>query len=145
MERWVTQSKFKGKASKRPDVYLGRVGVALGNLWRDPAWSALLSLSILLLFCQENTETHVSNFDFAIRLTKNVIRLDISMQNIVLMHRLQAKSHLIETPLAEVFSKVASPLQDNLCEIATFHQFNEHPKTVLVVENLFTVDQLFAI
>ena len=73
VERWVALGELKCKATECPNVYLSRVGVALGNLWRDPAWSPLLRLSILLLLSQENAETHVSNFDITVGTAKDVV------------------------------------------------------------------------
>ena len=69
VERWLALRQFKCEAPERPDVHLGRIGVALGDFRRNPTWCSLLCLSILLLLREEDTEAQVSNLDVAVRAT----------------------------------------------------------------------------
>ena len=61
------------------------------------------------------------------------------------MHGLQTKSNLVETELAKVLREVASAIEDDICEVATFHEFNKNPKAILVVIDFLALDQLFAV
>ena len=73
MERWITFSQLKREASERPHVNLCRVCVALGDLGRDPTWSAFLSLAILLLLGQEDAKAHVCYLDVALFIAENIV------------------------------------------------------------------------
>ena len=145
VERRITLSQLKGEATVRPYVNFGRVGVALGDFGRNPTRCALLSLAILLLLGKEHAETHICNFDIAVGSTKDIVRFDIPVQNVFRMHGLKAQCYLIETELAEIFRKVASSINDDICEIASFHQLDENPKTILEVIDLFTFDELVTV
>lgn len=61
------------------------------------------------------------------------------------MHGLQTKSNLVETELAKVLREVASAIEDDICEVATFHEFNKNPKAILVVIDFLALDQLLAV
>ena len=61
------------------------------------------------------------------------------------MHRLQAKSHLIKTPPAEVFRELAVFVEHNLRHIAALHKLKEDPKSILVVIHFSAFDKLVAI
>ena len=61
------------------------------------------------------------------------------------MHGLQTKSDLVETELAKVLREVASAVEDDICEVATFHELNKNPKAILEVIDFLALDQLLAV
>jgi len=101
LERWLASCQFIGEATQSPNVYLLCVEGAIHDLWRNPGWSAALRLSVLLLFAQEYAETKISQFDLTIGSDQNVVRLDVSVQDIFVVHFLQTRGNLKEGPLAE--------------------------------------------
>lgn len=52
---------------------------------------------------------------------------------------------MVETELAKVLRKVASAVEDDICQVATFHEFNKNPKAILKVIDFHALDQLFAV
>ena len=52
---------------------------------------------------------------------------------------------MVETELAKVLREVASAVEDDICEVATFHEFNKNPKAILVVIDFLALDQLLAV
>ena len=95
MERRIALGQFECEAPVRPDVHLRRISVSLGYLRRDPARCTFLRMSVLLLLSQEDTEAQIGNLDIAVWTNQDVIRFNISMNNVLRMHGLQAQRHLV--------------------------------------------------
>ena len=95
MERRVALGQLECEAPESPDVHLRRISVSLGYLRRDPARRTFLRLSILLLLSQEHTEAQICNLDIAVWANQDVVRFNISVNNVLRMHGLQAQSHLV--------------------------------------------------
>ena len=99
----------------------------------------------MLLLRQEDAEAHVSYFDGAISLTEDVVTLDVSVQNIVLVHALQTQCCLVKTPLAKVFGDIPILFENNLRHLTTIHELKENPQPILKVVNFFALDELVTV
>ena len=73
---WLTLCKLDCENTKRPDIYFVRilfVFFGFNQLWCHPADSTYFTCSCLLLLSKHNSITKVSQFDFTIVLTQNVV------------------------------------------------------------------------
>ena len=52
---------------------------------------------------------------------------------------------MVKTELAEILRKVAFSIDDYAGKVATFHELDEDPETVLEVVNFFTLNELIAV
>lgn len=142
LERRSSCRQLKREAAERPDVDLLRVGVALCDLWSNPARCTSLSPAVLLLLAQEDAEAEVCDLDASIRAAKDVVRFYVAVEHVVSVHLLQSKRDLVQAVLTELLSEVAILLKDDFGHVAAFHELKEHPNAVLVVKDLLTLDQL---
>ena len=140
MEGWLTHGELEGEAAEGPDVNLSRITDALGDLGRNPRWRAPLSLSILLLLGEEHAKSHIGDLNVAIWTTQDIVRLYISVKDILRVHLLEAKRDLEQTPLAEVFREFAVAGKYDFCQITALHYLQEDPETVLEVVYFFALD-----
>ena len=87
LEKWrVAECEFDRQAPECPYVNLFRVVDALGDLRRDKVDCASLGISVLLLLAQEDAEAHVANFDGAVWLVENVVRLYVAVKDVLVVH-----------------------------------------------------------
>lgn len=140
MERRVALRQLVGKAAEGPNVDLFVVLARRGNLWRDPRGSAALCRTPRLLLSQEDAEAEVCNFYISIRTAEDIVRLDVSMQNVVLVHLVESHRRHVQRVLHEWLRKVTFLFNDDLGQVTTLHKFEEDPQTVLILEDFLTPD-----
>ena len=93
-----------------------------------------------------DAETHVCYLNVAIGAAKDVLRPNVTMQYVELMHGLQTESNLVKAELDEFFRDIAAlSLLDVTIEVATLHEFEEHPEAILVVVDFFPFNDLLAV
>ena len=80
--------------AERPDVTLGVVGFVLPDLWRSVVRRASLGLENARLSHFGNVE--VSQLNVALLCQEDVGALDVSVDDLLLMQRLQAQNHLVK-------------------------------------------------
>ena len=112
-EGWLACCQFVGEYAESPHVDFLRVGLLLDDFGRNPLQSTKSCPSECLFLVQEDREAKVSNLDLTIEAAENVLRLDISMQYVLLVHFIEAESHHVDRILAEVFGVLGSLLSDN--------------------------------
>ena len=95
MEGWVALGQLVGETAEGPDVNLLIVGRSLCDLWGDPRGCAALCVPIRFLLSQKDTEAKICELDLAVGPTEDVVRLDVAVKNIVLVHLFQAQCHRI--------------------------------------------------
>lgn len=61
------------------------------------------------------------------------------------MHGLDAKCYLLETPLAEIFRKVPSFLEDYFGELSALTKLQEYPETLLELVDFLAPHQLVTV
>ena len=61
---------------------------------------------MLLLLAKEDAKAEVSQLHLAIFAKQNIIALYISVQDVFLVHRMQSKNDLVETPSDEVLAEI---------------------------------------
>ena len=93
-----------------------------------------------------DAETHVCYLNVAICAAKDVLRPNVAMQYVELMHGVQTESNLVKAELDEFFRDIAAlSLLDVTIEVAALHEFEDHPEAVLVVVDLFPFNYLLAV
>ena len=100
-ERRLTCRQLVCETAKRPHVHWLRVEDALRDLRRVPIGCALTRVTEHLLIVKEDGKAEISNFNIAICTTEDVVRLYITMKNIILMHHFQPHRHVVECILAK--------------------------------------------
>ena len=95
-ERWISRGQLVCEAAIGPDINSFVVLDAIVDLWCYPIRSSFLRLALVLLFMEETSESQVSDFYVTVfHRMQDIVRLDIPMQNIVIMHLLEAKSRFV--------------------------------------------------
>ena len=145
MVRWLCLDQLVCEAAEGPHVDLLRVLHAPRDLGRDPGRCSLLTHSILSLFGEEHAKAEVGQLDVSVGTTQYVIRLDVSVEHILLMHGSQALGHLVKAPAHEVLTEVALTLQYDISHGAAFHELEDDPDAALVVPDALAADQLLAV
>ena len=87
----------------------------------------------------------VGQFDFASLLDEDIVRLDVTMNNILLVQVHQASQRLVETVLAESLRVFTLQVFEHGCEGAAVHQLHEDPQAVLVVKRLEALHNRFVL
>ena len=91
--KWGLQrNRLVKYAPKRPDIWLGVVGLILPHLW----WGVIrcASLGVEKSLFGDFTDIHVSKFGCAIPVEENICWLEIPMQNLSIVKRLQSLNYL---------------------------------------------------
>ena len=128
-----------GETAIRPDVDFFCVVDASRNFWRKPRRCTFLAFSILLLFAEEHAKPEVSQLDPAIRRAKDIIGLNVSVEDVLIMHLLYSKSDVKQGPFDEVFFEVSCSALYNVCHRSTVHQVHNNPKSVPEIINFEAV------
>ena len=79
----LSSSQLKGVASVAPNVNFFAIELACVDLRSDPVESSALGLPLRVLVAEEGTKTEVCNLDLAIRAAKDVVTLDVTMQDVL--------------------------------------------------------------
>ena len=80
------------KGTKSPNVDFLAINLAVDDLRADPVVGASTRLSIRLLLRQEYGESEICDLNVTIAAAEDVIRLDISVEDVLLVQRLQSFS-----------------------------------------------------
>ena len=134
----LTTCKLVGKAAEGPDIDLFAVHDSLGDLGREESSCALERLAVLLLFAEDNGKAHVGELDVTGLAMQNVLRLDVPVQNVLIVKGLEAKCHLVHRVFAEVL--VVATWQ--ISQVAGFEELEEHPNLLSPLEDLLAVDDV---
>ena len=93
----MTQSQhFVQYAAKRPDVGFLIVRLLLANFRRKVVGCTNSGLSAIISVLQNSCNAEITNLDLAALGHENVLRLEISVQNLSVVDVLDCKSHLDE-------------------------------------------------
>ena len=129
---------FIEDTSKRPDIRFLVVRFLLADLWRQVVRSTDSCLSTIIGVLQNTSNTEVSNLNCTILVHKNVLSLQVSMENFPVVNMLNGKSHL-DKPVENLVLTVADfanfLLVGNLCvEVAAISIVHDDAETALVHE-----------
>ena len=99
----------------------------------------------MLLLAEAACESKICDLNVALRREEDVVRLDVPVQNIVVVHLLEAQEHLEETVPAEILRVAHVELATNISHGALVHVFEHDVDAVVKVVQLLTTYQFIAI
>ena len=102
-------------------------------------------MAALLLLSKDDSIAKVGKFDLTICLDKDVIRLDVSVNDVLSVQVNKALERLVNTVLAELFRILALKLLEHGCECTSIHELHEYPKAILEVKRLIALYDRFAL
>ena len=109
-----SSSKLVRKAAIGPDVYRLAVEKTRDDFGSDPVRRSLDRLTLLLLLGKTASESEIGDFDLALRRVQDVVRLNVPMKHIIVMHLLQAEQNFEKTVPAEILRVVAEVMLTNV-------------------------------
>ena len=95
-EGWLPRSQLVGEAAEGPHVDPFRVREALEHLRSRPEQGTLLRVALAGLLGEKGGQAQVTDLDLPVSAEQNVVRLDIPVQDVRLVHFGQTKRHFIE-------------------------------------------------
>ena len=133
------------KAAKRPYVAGLRVLNALDNLRSDPIRLLSLSFSKTLLFRNDFKIAKLCNFYLSVARTVDIVRSNVSMEHVVLVHLEKAFCNLVQAVLAKLLRIVHVMNRKNVCYGALVHILKHNVEIVLEVVQILNLDQFIAL
>ena len=136
VEGWHTGKEDVGDDSAGPDIALGVV-VLVQNLWGDVVGCTEFLVEVFVGVVDEGG-TEIDDLDgieFLVLLEQNVLGLEISVHNVVLMAVIDAREDLLHKHSAVSLGELAS-LQDLVEELSSFADFGDEIVAFLVLEEL---------
>lgn len=106
VERRHQSAHLVQQHSKRPDVRFEGVGLRLDDLWREVVGSAHDGLCFGLGLAQDTGDAEVSQLDHASLGQENVLRLQVTVQNLSIVDVLECQANLREPVEHVVFVPV---------------------------------------
>ena len=97
-------------------------------------------MSTLLLLGKNNGVTEVGEFDLSICLDEDVVRFDVSVDDVLSVEVDEALERLVQTVLAELFGVLALELLEHWSEGSSIHELHEDPEAVLEIEGFVALD-----
>ena len=97
-------------------------------------------MSTLLLLGKNNGVTEVGEFDLSICLDEDVVRFDVSVDDVLSVEVDEALERLVQTVLAELFGVLALELLEHWSEGSSIHELHEDPEAVLKIEGFVALD-----
>ena len=105
--RRVAICHLVGEDAETPDVYLAIIlFLALDELGRHPADRAHATRAMLSFTCQLRRVSEVGQFYVALSISQDIITLDISVDHMPLVHRLETEQALPHHVLARVLAVI---------------------------------------
>jgi hypothetical protein len=92
--------------AKGPNIRLLVVGLLLANLWRQIVWSSDGRLGTVISVLENSCNTEITDFNGPILVHKDVLSLEISMQDLPIVNVLDGKRHL-DKPVEDLVLTVA--------------------------------------
>ena len=96
LEWWSERAHFVKQNTKSPDISFGIILTCLDKLWCEIIGSTYDCFSLRLGGAENFGHTEVANFHLAILRHKDILRLDVSMQNLSVMQMLDTQANLSE-------------------------------------------------
>lgn len=131
---WVSIGEFHGKNSIAPYVDLGIVAsLSSYQLGRHPADRTHLGRPNVPLLRQLGRIAKIGQFHLPVFVNENVVRLDIPMNDVLLVEVVQAEQRLPQNVLAAILT-IHGQHFGNYWRQSVVHNLNKDPKHVLIVE-----------
>lgn len=122
--------------AKRPDVHLCSVlALAANQLWGHPADGADLALAAGFLLSQLHCVAKICQLYLALGIEQQVVRLNVSVDNVPIVQELQTFQRLLQYELDYVF-RVGLVECLNVLGQRVVHQLEEHPESLLEIVRL---------
>ena len=138
--------ELKSENAKAPDVDLAVVLVLAPNqLGRHPADSTHLAHAFHSLLGELGCVTEVSQLQVTLLVDEDVVRLDVSVDDVPLVEVVQSFQCLVEDVGTHVLGDVAFPLFYDRREAASVHKLKEDPKSLLVFKGLVAPNDTFIV
>lgn len=102
----LQRAQFVKNAAEGPHVTLVGVRLALADFGRHVVWGSLDGEGLVVRVFQNFANAEVAELDGVVAREKNVLRLQIAVQNVALMHVLEGEAHLNEPVHDFGFAKV---------------------------------------
>ena len=133
----VALRQFKGKDTKRPDVdSLWVASPSFEHFRGHPVERAYSCLPHLLFLHQLHCKPKITQLDLPFFSKKNVVRLDITVNNPFTMEKIKAFKHFVANVLEDVLL-----LSFEVCTLdqglhTAFHEREDYPEAVHVVKEI---------
>lgn len=134
---WFTRRQLHNEYAERPHVHL--VVVALFTFYHfgcHPAHSTHFASAIHVIFCQLSCIPKISQLNFTCLRHQDIVRLDVSVQNVTIVQISQSLQHLIANVFTELLAVFTVYLLKHRGQSATIHKLQEYPEAALEVKTL---------
>ena len=82
----------------------------------------------------------VSELDLSVFLYENVVRFDVSVDDVLTVEVNEALQRLVQTVLAEFFRVLALEFLKHRCKGSSLHKLHKDPEAVLEIESFVTLN-----
>ena len=94
----------------------------------------------LLLLSKNDGVAEVSELDLSVRLNEDIVRFDVSMDDVLSVQVNEALQRLVQTVLAELFRVLALEFLKHRGKGSSIHELHKDPEAVLEIEGFVTLD-----
>lgn len=139
IERWDSDNHFEQKRAQAPDVDGEIVALMCENLWSKVTSSSAKRL-VYVLSLRLLGQTKVRQLQISICFHKDVFRLQISVNDILVVKVLKGNGHLSYHELSLLLSEFSNRAQVAE-ELTTLNEIHDEENSVLVLEDVIHADQ----
>lgn len=106
VEWWMKGAHFEEQDAEGPNVGFKAIWLILNDLRGEIVWRTNNRLCLRFGVAQDSCDTEISELDHVALRQENVLRLQISVQDLAIMDMLECKTNLCEPVEHMVFAKV---------------------------------------
>ena len=142
---WFASCELKCEDAKGPNVHLFWVDNAFPDLWCHEVLRSYHRLPISHALREEVGRAQVRHFDIARSTTKNIGCLDVSMQEILIVHLLQALRNLVNAVATKIFWVIFLVIRDYFPQRTLIHVLKNKENLIFIIVQIKDGDHFIAV